>query len=58
MKTITATTLMNIFHGSTNFSTLFGAFLCDTYFGRYKTLGYASIASLMVRLLLLFHYLL
>ncbi|XP_038878529.1 protein NRT1/ PTR FAMILY 2.10-like [Benincasa hispida] len=47
MKNITATTLMNIFHGSTNFSTLFGAFLCDTYFGRYKTLGYASIASLL-----------
>ncbi|XP_022134753.1 protein NRT1/ PTR FAMILY 2.10-like [Momordica charantia] len=47
MKSITATTLMNIFHGSTNFSTLFGAFLCDTYLGRYKTLGYASVASFM-----------
>ncbi|XP_076927182.1 protein NRT1/ PTR FAMILY 2.9-like [Bidens hawaiensis] len=45
MKSITATTLLNIFNGTTNFATLLGAFLCDTYFGRYKTLGFASIAS-------------
>ncbi|KVI06368.1 protein NRT1/ PTR FAMILY 2.9-like [Cynara cardunculus var. scolymus] len=45
MKSITATTLLNVFNGTTNFSTLLGAFLCDTYFGRYKTLGFASIAS-------------
>ncbi|MFS7971950.1 putative proton-dependent oligopeptide transporter family, MFS transporter superfamily [Helianthus anomalus] len=45
MKSITATTLLNIFNGTTNFSTLIGAYLCDTYFGRYKTLGFASIAS-------------
>ncbi|KAI3726909.1 hypothetical protein L1987_66716 [Smallanthus sonchifolius] len=47
MKSITATTLLNIFNGTTNFSTLLGAFLCDTYFGRYKTLGFASIASFL-----------
>ncbi|KAI3785717.1 hypothetical protein L1987_44842 [Smallanthus sonchifolius] len=47
MKSITATTLLNIFNGTTNFSTLIGAFLCDTYFGRYKTLGFASIASFL-----------
>lgn len=45
MKSITATTLLNVFNGTTNFSTLLGAFFCDTYFGRYKTLGFASIAS-------------
>ncbi|KAI7746211.1 hypothetical protein M8C21_026151, partial [Ambrosia artemisiifolia] len=45
MKSITATTLLNVFNGTTNFSTLLGAYLCDTYFGRYKTLGFASIAS-------------
>ena len=48
MKSITATTLINIFNGTTNFATLPGAFLSDTYFGRYKTLGFASISSFMV----------
>lgn len=51
MKSITATTLVNIFNGTTNVATLLGAFLCDTYFGRYKTLGFASVASFMVPLL-------
>ncbi|KAM7475593.1 hypothetical protein LguiB_022836 [Lonicera macranthoides] len=47
MKSITATTILNVFNGTTNFSTLLGAFLSDTYFGRYKTLGFASIASFL-----------
>ncbi|KAI5683630.1 hypothetical protein M9H77_04858 [Catharanthus roseus] len=47
MKRITAATLLNVFNGTTNFATLIGAFLCDTYFGRYKTLGFASIASFL-----------
>lgn len=49
MKSITANTLINIFQGTTNLATLPGAFLCDTYFGRYKTLGFASVASLLVQ---------
>lgn len=48
MKTITATTLITIFNGTTNFATLLGAFLSDTYFGRYTTLGFATIASFLV----------
>ncbi|GMY15698.1 protein NRT1/ PTR FAMILY 2.11-like isoform X1 [Fagus crenata] len=52
MKSITATTLVNIFNGTTNVATLLGAFLCDTYFGRYQTLGFASVASFMGMLLL------
>lgn len=52
MKSITATTLINIFNGTTNFATLFGAFLSDTYFGRYKTLGFASVASFLGMLVL------
>ncbi|XP_016507529.1 protein NRT1/ PTR FAMILY 2.11-like [Nicotiana tabacum] len=44
---ITATTLINVFNGTTNFATLLGAFLSDTYFGRYKTLGFASIMSFL-----------
>ncbi|XP_057952124.1 protein NRT1/ PTR FAMILY 2.11-like [Malania oleifera] len=47
MKSITAATLINVFNGTTNFATLIGALLCDTYFGRYKTLGFASISSFM-----------
>ncbi|XP_059644728.1 protein NRT1/ PTR FAMILY 2.11-like [Cornus florida] len=47
MKSITATNLINIFNGTCNFGTLLGAFLSDTYFGRYKTLGFASISSFL-----------
>ncbi|PIN07705.1 H+/oligopeptide symporter [Handroanthus impetiginosus] len=47
MKRISATTLLNVFNGTTNFATLIGAYLCDTYFGRYKTLGFGSIASFL-----------
>lgn len=39
---------MSAFQGTTNLATLVGAFLSDTYFGRYKTLGFASIASFLV----------
>ncbi|KAL8097986.1 protein NRT1/ PTR FAMILY 2.11-like [Apium graveolens] len=52
LKSITATNLINIFNGTCNFGTLLGAFLCDTYFGRYKTLGFASISSFLGMLVL------
>ncbi|XP_021286246.1 protein NRT1/ PTR FAMILY 2.11-like [Herrania umbratica] len=45
LKSITAATMINVFNGTTNLGTLLGAFLCDTYFGRYKTLGFATVAS-------------
>ncbi|XP_022735904.1 protein NRT1/ PTR FAMILY 2.10-like [Durio zibethinus] len=47
MKSITATNLVNVFNGTCNFATLIGAFFSDTYFGRYKTLGFASISSFL-----------
>lgn len=47
MKSITAATIINIFNGSTNFGTLIGAFLCDTYFGRFNTLGFATSMSFL-----------
>uniref|UniRef100_A0A5B7C3L0 Putative nitrate transporter n=1 Tax=Davidia involucrata TaxID=16924 RepID=A0A5B7C3L0_DAVIN len=47
MKSITATTFINVFNGTTNFATLLGAFLSDAYFGRYKTLGFGSFASFL-----------
>lgn len=50
MKSITAANILNIFNGTTNLATLIGAYLSDTYFGRCKTLGFASLASLLVLL--------
>ncbi|KAK9272728.1 hypothetical protein L1049_003105 [Liquidambar formosana] len=52
LKSVTAATLINIFNGTSNMAPLVGAFLSDTYFGRYKTLAFASIASLMGMLVL------
>ncbi|XP_076947677.1 protein NRT1/ PTR FAMILY 2.10-like [Bidens hawaiensis] len=52
MKSITATNLINAFNGTCNFGTLGGAFLSDTYFGRYKVLGTASISSFLGMLVL------
>ncbi|KAJ6904296.1 hypothetical protein NC651_021436 [Populus alba x Populus x berolinensis] len=47
MKSITAATVITVFNGTANLGTLIGAFLCDTYFGRYKTLGFATVASFL-----------
>ncbi|KAL8141945.1 hypothetical protein V2J09_014977 [Rumex salicifolius] len=47
MKTITATNLLNVFNGTTNFATLLGAFLSDTYFGRYFTLAVSTFTSFL-----------
>ncbi|KAL3528309.1 hypothetical protein ACH5RR_007631 [Cinchona calisaya] len=52
MKTITATNVINVFNGTCNFGTLVGAFLCDTYFGRYNMLGFASVSSFLGMLIL------
>lgn len=49
MSTISATNLINVFNGTCNFGTLIGAFFSDTYFGRYKTLGFASVSSVLVQ---------
>ncbi|CAL5198334.1 unnamed protein product [Lathyrus oleraceus] len=43
LDNVTAANIINIFSGSTNFSTLLGAFFSDTFFGRYKTLAVCSI---------------
>ena len=48
MKSVTATTIINIFNGTSNMTPLLGAFLSDSYLGRYKTLAFASISSLLV----------
>lgn len=47
MNNVTAAALLQVFTGTTNLTPVLGAFLSDTYLGRYFTLGFASIASLM-----------
>ncbi|KAL5973651.1 hypothetical protein ACLOJK_030305 [Asimina triloba] len=53
MKRVSAALLINIWNGTTNLATLFGAFLSDSYFGRFKTLGFASVASFLGMLLVM-----
>ncbi|CAN8264623.1 unnamed protein product [Cochlearia groenlandica] len=53
MKSITAATIINAFSGTVSFGTLVAAFLCDTYFGRYKTLSVAVIACFLGSLVIL-----
>ncbi|CAD5325164.1 unnamed protein product [Arabidopsis thaliana] len=47
LKSYTAATIINAFSGTINFGTFIAAFLCDTYFGRYKTLSVAVIACFL-----------
>ncbi|EEF45005.1 nitrate transporter, putative [Ricinus communis] len=47
MKSITATTVINVFTGTVNAVPLIGAFISDSYLGRYKTLAIASMCSLL-----------
>lgn len=48
LKSVTAATTLNVFNGTTNLATVIGAFIADSYLGRYTTLGFACISSLMV----------
>ncbi|KAK7330404.1 hypothetical protein VNO77_24598 [Canavalia gladiata] len=54
LPNITATNMINIFSGSTNFSTLIGAFFADTYFGRFKTIGVCTFTSFLGLLVIQF----
>ncbi|KAJ4890388.1 Protein NRT1/ PTR FAMILY 2.10 [Raphanus sativus] len=53
LKKYTAATIINAFSGTINFGTFLAAFLCDTYFGRYKTLTVAVIACFLGSLAIL-----
>jgi peptide/histidine transporter 3/4 len=53
LSSITATNIVNIFNGSASLATLLGAFLSDTYFGRYKTLGFCTFASFLVLIIII-----
>ncbi|KAM0855518.1 hypothetical protein ACQ4PT_049711 [Festuca glaucescens] len=45
IPSVSAATLLNIFSGTSNLATVAGAFISDTYLGRYNTLAAATISS-------------
>ncbi|KAJ6848400.1 protein NRT1/ PTR FAMILY 2.13-like [Iris pallida] len=47
MEQVAAANVSNIFSGTTNFAPLIGAFLSDAYLGRFRTLAYSSVATLL-----------
>ncbi|PKA60982.1 putative peptide/nitrate transporter [Apostasia shenzhenica] len=47
LKSIHAATILNVYNGTTSLATVLGAFVSDAYLGRYKTLGIASIVTLL-----------
>ncbi|KAL0336296.1 UNVERIFIED_CONTAM: protein NRT1/ PTR FAMILY 2.13 [Sesamum radiatum] len=47
MGQVEASNVLNIWSGLTNFSPLIGAFISDSFLGRFTTIAYATIASFM-----------
>ncbi|CAM0870172.1 unnamed protein product [Alopecurus aequalis] len=45
MQNVRAATLLNVFSGTSNLATLAGAFISDTYLGRFTTIAAATISS-------------
>lgn len=48
MHTAEATNFLLLWSAATNFMPLIGAFLADSYFGRYPMIAFGSVASLLV----------
>ncbi|XP_027346645.1 protein NRT1/ PTR FAMILY 2.13-like [Abrus precatorius] len=47
LELVYASNVVNIWFGITNFAPLVGAFISDAYVGRFKTIAFASFASLL-----------
>lgn len=47
MEQVVAAQVSNVFSATTNFAPLLGAFISDAYWGRFRTLAYASVASFL-----------
>ncbi|KAL5725049.1 hypothetical protein ACHQM5_008236 [Ranunculus cassubicifolius] len=47
MDQVSATIVLNIWSGTTNFSPLIGAYISDSYLGKFVTLVYSSFASFL-----------
>nr|BAJ85122.1 predicted protein [Hordeum vulgare subsp. vulgare] len=52
MQSVDAATLLNVFSGTSNLATVLGAFVSDTYLGRYTTIAISTFASFLGMLLL------
>ncbi|WJX41988.1 hypothetical protein P8452_29272 [Trifolium repens] len=52
METAQATNFVLLWSAATNFTPIIAAFLADSYFGRYRIIGFGSIASLLGMILL------
>ncbi|XP_040250223.1 protein NRT1/ PTR FAMILY 2.11-like isoform X2 [Aegilops tauschii subsp. strangulata] len=52
MQSVSAATLLNVFSGTSNLATVLGAFVSDTYLGRYTTIAISIVASFLGMLLL------
>lgn len=48
IEPVAAASMANIFLGTVNFAPLIGAFVADAYCGRFWTIAYGSISSLLV----------
>lgn len=48
MSNVNAATALNVFNGTTNLATVIGAYVSDSYLGRYNTVGLGTLASLLV----------
>lgn len=51
MEQVSASNIIYIWSGITNFAPLVGAFICDAYAGRFRTIAVASFSSLLVRII-------
>lgn len=49
LENVDSANVYNIWSGSCNVAPLIGAYLADSHLGKFSTLLYSSIASLMVR---------
>ncbi|XP_057752585.1 protein NRT1/ PTR FAMILY 2.13-like isoform X1 [Arachis stenosperma] len=47
LNQVSASNVMNIWFGLTNFGPLLGAFISDAFFGRFRTIAFASFSSLL-----------
>jgi len=51
---VTASNILSLWFGITNFAPLVGAFISDAYAGRFRTIAFASFGTLLVSSLVFF----
>jgi len=53
---VTASNILSLWFGITNFAPLVGAFISDAYVGRFRTIAFASFGTLSVSSLILYNF--